>query len=87
MQTNSSKYFSVAFPPELLEKLRKVAASESLSVPYVIRHACIEHLSSRGFDVSSIPNPISRGERTDLSGKRPIIPETSKRRKKIEKSA
>lgn len=79
MQTKSSRYFSVSFPPELIEKLREFAASESLSVPYVIRHACIEHLSAHGFDVSSIPNPSGRGERTDLAHERPAVADSPHR--------
>lgn len=82
----TSKHIGVVFPTELVEKLTREAQAEGMSFPRAVRCACIEYLSRRNVDVSSIPNPVSRGERTDLSGKRPIIPETPKRRKKIEKS-
>lgn len=82
----TSKHIGVVFPTELVEKLTREAQAEGMSFPRAVRCACIEYLSRRNVDVSSIPNPVSRGERTDLSGKRPVIPETSKRRKRIDKT-
>lgn len=66
MQTQSSKYFSIAFPPELLAGIRKCALCKGVSVPFLVRKACIEYISQNGFDVSDIENPAGRGVRSDL---------------------
>lgn len=62
-----SKHIGVVFPTELVEKLTREAQAEGMSFPRAVRCACIEYLSRRNVDVSSIPNPVSRGERTDLA--------------------
>ena len=84
VQTQSSKYFSIAFPPTLLAEMQRFAQREHSTVPFLVRKLCIEGLEKRGIDVSNIQNPPNRGARSDLA-KLPSIPESPHRRAKKQK--
>lgn len=75
----TSKHIGVVFPTELVEKLTREAQAEGMSFPRAVRCACIEYLSRRNVDVSSIPNPSGRGERTDLAHERPAVADSPHR--------
>lgn len=85
-KTNSGKSRLVFMSNELDAALSLESESCGKSPSWVVRQSVLEYLIGKGYTFTENANPPGRGFRTDLSAKRPIIPETSKRRKKIEKS-